>query len=107
MTRRDGDAAAAWYVPELPVYGDPITLNDLMHHTSGLRDIYFLRSLMGLTEKDYFSEVDFLDDVGRQLESLGQPLGCDTALVQRRRVQLDVEPRQIAALARNDEDVAV
>lgn len=54
------------YVPELPVYGAPITIRDLIHHTSGLRDIYVLRSLMGLTEKDYFTQEEFLDDIGRQ-----------------------------------------
>jgi len=26
------------YFPELPDYGEPITINDLLHHTSGLRD---------------------------------------------------------------------
>ena len=54
------------YIPELPVYGRPITIRNLIYHTSGLRDIYMLRSLMGLTEKDYFTEVEFLDDVARQ-----------------------------------------
>jgi len=62
------------YIPELPIYGAPITIRELIHHTSGLRDIYHLRSLMGLTEKDYFSEEDFLADLARQ-KHLAFPTG--------------------------------
>lgn len=54
------------YVPEVPDYGVRVTIADLIHHTSGLRDIYMLRSMMGYTEKDYFSEDEFLDIVARQ-----------------------------------------
>ena len=32
------DDEARKYLPELPDYGTPITLNHLLHHTSGLRD---------------------------------------------------------------------
>ena len=54
------------YVPEIPKYGSPITIWNLIHHTSGLRDIYVLRSLAGLTEKDYFTNPEFLDIMSRQ-----------------------------------------
>ena len=35
------------YIPELPVYGAPITIDNLMHHTSGLRDYVGLVVLAG------------------------------------------------------------
>lgn len=33
------------YLPEMPVYDKPITINDLLHHTSGLRDYLELYNL--------------------------------------------------------------
>jgi CubicO group peptidase (beta-lactamase class C family) len=33
------------YIPEMPVYDKPITINDLIHHTSGLRDYLELYQL--------------------------------------------------------------
>ena len=35
------------YIPELPIYGAPITIDNLMHHTSGLRDYVGLVVLAG------------------------------------------------------------
>src|SRR5262249_38403184 len=35
------------YIPELPTYGRPITIDNLMHHTSGLRDYVGLLVLAG------------------------------------------------------------
>ncbi len=40
------------WVPELPAYARPITVRDLLHHTSGLRDYQALRFLSG-TPPDY------------------------------------------------------
>jgi CubicO group peptidase (beta-lactamase class C family) len=54
------------YVPELPDYGDPITLRHLVHHTSGLRDYLALRLLAGLHDNDYFDMQDALDLIARQ-----------------------------------------
>ena len=36
------------YFPEIPKYVRPITVRHLVHHTSGLRDIYTLMSLAGI-----------------------------------------------------------
>ncbi len=36
------------YFPEMPVYARPITVRHLVHHTSGIRDIYALMALAGL-----------------------------------------------------------
>jgi CubicO group peptidase (beta-lactamase class C family) len=47
------------YVPELPVYGKrPITLRDLVHHTSGLRDYAFLLDVAGFAQGDYTTDDD-------------------------------------------------
>lgn len=46
------------WVPELPVYARPISVRDLLHHTSGLRDYQALRFLSG-TPPDYL-ELDWV-----------------------------------------------
>ena len=35
------------YIPEMPDYGAPITIDNLMRHTSGLRDYYTLLGING------------------------------------------------------------
>jgi CubicO group peptidase (beta-lactamase class C family) len=40
------------YVPELPDYGYKITLRNLANHTSGLREIYDLCNLIGVSDND-------------------------------------------------------
>ena len=35
------------YIPEIPDYGQPITLRQMLHHTSGFRDILGLLALSG------------------------------------------------------------
>lgn len=44
------------YVPELPDYGRTMTVRHLVHHTSGLRDIYTLMSLAGIRMEDVFPD---------------------------------------------------
>ncbi len=61
------------YVPEMPEYGAPITVRDLMHHTAGLRDIYMLGTLRGESEKDYYTADQFLDLVSRQKSPVFTP----------------------------------
>ncbi len=36
------------YLPEMPDYGNPITINHLIHHTSGLRDYLSLEEIAGI-----------------------------------------------------------
>ncbi|THD81319.1 MAG: serine hydrolase [Phenylobacterium sp.] len=43
----DLDADIRRYLPELPDYGERITVSDLVHHTSGLRDQWELEILSG------------------------------------------------------------
>ncbi len=54
------------YIPELPVYGSPITLNELMWHTSGLRDYTDLLDLAGYGLEEATTQEDALASVIRQ-----------------------------------------
>jgi CubicO group peptidase (beta-lactamase class C family) len=54
------------YIPELPSYGKPITLRNMLHHTSGLRDIFSLLALAGRNAEDMHSTPELLDLVSRQ-----------------------------------------
>ena len=56
------------YVPEMPDYGTPITISNLVHHTSGIRDIYTLMSLAGLRLEDVFTDADQMALIARQKE---------------------------------------
>ena len=56
------------YIPEMPDYGTPITINHLLHHTSGIRDIYTLMSLGGLRLEDVFSDSEEIALIARQKE---------------------------------------
>jgi len=56
------------YIPEMPDYGTPITINHLIHHTSGIRDIYVLMSLGGLRLEDVFSDSEAVALIARQKE---------------------------------------
>ena len=48
------------YIPELPNFGEPITLRHLLHHTSGIRDQW---SLLGLAGWRYSQDLITDDDV--------------------------------------------
>ena len=58
------------YIPELPdyraTYGVPVTIRQLVHHTSGLRDIYTLMSLAGLRMEDVMTDEAALALIARQ-----------------------------------------
>jgi CubicO group peptidase (beta-lactamase class C family) len=54
------------HIPELPDYGRPITIRQLVHHTAGLRDIYTLMSLAGIRMEDVFTNEDALALIARQ-----------------------------------------
>jgi CubicO group peptidase (beta-lactamase class C family) len=49
------------YVPELPEFGQPITLRHLVNHTSGLRDQYALFRLAGWRDDDVQAFEDVLE----------------------------------------------
>lgn len=54
------------YIPELPDYGAPITLRQMLHHTTGFRDILGLLELSGRNALDVHSTAELLDLVTRQ-----------------------------------------
>jgi hypothetical protein len=56
------------YVPEVPDYGDTITVRHLLHHTSGLRNLFLIRQLKGWRWGDLESGADAMDMVTRQKE---------------------------------------
>ena len=54
------------YIPELPDYGHPITLRQMLHHTSGFRDVLELLALSDREAVDIHSFPELLDLVTRQ-----------------------------------------
>jgi CubicO group peptidase (beta-lactamase class C family) len=54
------------YLPEMPDYGHVITIDHLLHHTSGLRDYTVLRWMKGESWWGYATEQDGLDLVTNQ-----------------------------------------
>jgi CubicO group peptidase (beta-lactamase class C family) len=54
------------YIPEVPDFGHPITIGNLLHHTSGLRDQWDLQALAGWRDDDVIKESDILDMLKRQ-----------------------------------------
>lgn len=70
------------YIPEVPDFGESITIRHLAHHTSGLRDQWDLLSLAGWRQEDLKTQEDVLDLVSRQKELNFNPgeeyLYCNT-----------------------------
>lgn len=56
------------HIPELPAYQAPITINHLLHHTSGLRDYIGLMTLGGADIDDVTTEEEALAAIARQKE---------------------------------------
>ncbi len=54
------------YLPEVPEYESPITIRHLIHHTSGLRDIYTLMWLPSMEWAGAPDEQEALSILGRQ-----------------------------------------
>ena len=49
------------WIPELPDYGEPLTLRHTLNHTSGLRDYITLMSLKGLRGDDFYTVADLIE----------------------------------------------
>jgi CubicO group peptidase (beta-lactamase class C family) len=55
------------YIPELPDFGVPVTIRELLHHTSGLRDQWDLLQLSGWRySRDLITDADVLYVVSHQ-----------------------------------------
>ncbi|HET9682639.1 MAG TPA: serine hydrolase domain-containing protein, partial [Gemmatimonadaceae bacterium] len=66
------DADIRTYLPAMPdyakTYGVPVTVNDLIHHTSGIRDMYGLMELAGKRLEDVMPDDSALALIARQKE---------------------------------------
>jgi CubicO group peptidase (beta-lactamase class C family) len=61
------DDEARKYIPELPDFGEPITIRHLIHHTSGLRDQWDLLELAGWRYSlDLITDDDVMALISRQ-----------------------------------------
>lgn len=67
------DSVRAW-VPEVPSFSAPITLRQLLHHTSGLRDYFTLLAVSGWPADGQLTEAQLLALVARQ-KNLNFPPG--------------------------------
>lgn len=67
------DDAVRTIVPELPDYAAKITVRQLIHHTSGLRDYLELRALAGEPVDAPFNDEDVLGIITRQRELNFEP----------------------------------
>lgn len=54
------------YIPELPDYGTTITLDHLLHHTSGIRDYLTLTEMAGRDYGEFRTDEEVLEFLGRQ-----------------------------------------
>src|SRR5215218_5782269 len=54
------------YIPELPDYGARITVDHLVHHTSGLRDFWALVQVAGMRYDDGYTSGDVIRLAARQ-----------------------------------------
>ncbi len=70
----DLDAQVRRFIPELPPYDPEITVRQLVHHTSGVRDIYGLITLSGGNTGDAWSDQAYLELIARQTD-LNFPAG--------------------------------
>jgi N-acyl-D-amino-acid deacylase len=70
LLQKDGKLALSddirKYLPEIPDYGHVITIDDLLRHTSGLRDYIGLLELAGHREEDVTTDEDALYLISRQ-----------------------------------------
>jgi CubicO group peptidase (beta-lactamase class C family) len=60
------DDEARKYVPSLPDFGVPVTIRQLIHHTSGIRDQWALLHYSGWRTEDLVSEQDVMTLLERQ-----------------------------------------
>ncbi|MEW6364358.1 MAG: serine hydrolase domain-containing protein [Acidobacteriota bacterium] len=70
LLSRDGklslDDDVRKFLPEIPDYGDRITIRHLLHHTSGIRDYLELLMLEGFRDEDLTDDDDALKVIARQ-----------------------------------------
>ncbi|TAN22407.1 MAG: class A beta-lactamase-related serine hydrolase [Acidobacteria bacterium] len=60
------DDPAQRYLPGMPVYAHPLTIRELLHHTSGVRDVIQLMQMSGIRTNDFATMPDALALIERQ-----------------------------------------
>lgn len=53
-------------IPELPSYGEPVTVRQLVHHTSGVRDIYGVIRMSGGRTADAWTDREYVELLANQ-----------------------------------------
>ena len=61
------------YIPELPDYGDTITIRNLLSHTGGIRDYYTLNEFRGIDIESFYTDAEILALICRQKETNFKP----------------------------------
>jgi CubicO group peptidase (beta-lactamase class C family) len=61
------------YFPELHDYGHPVTVDELVHHTSGIRDYFALLNLSGWRDGDHLDNERVIGLLARQRELNFEP----------------------------------
>jgi CubicO group peptidase (beta-lactamase class C family) len=61
------------YIPEIPQYSHPITIRNLIYHTSGLRDYPVLMKFAGIIYENHYPEEEIIDLIARQQSLNFQP----------------------------------
>jgi CubicO group peptidase (beta-lactamase class C family) len=61
------------HLPEMPDYGKTVSIRDLLHHTSGIRDYLGLMYLAGLRDDDWFTDDEVVATVARQKATNFEP----------------------------------
>jgi len=64
VVRLDDDVRK--WVPEMPNFGNTVTVSHLLHHTGGVRDFLGLQALAGYPEDEPLTEREFLAMMSRQ-----------------------------------------
>jgi len=64
------------YVPELPEFPTPVTIRQLVHHTSGVRDYLTLFALAGARDDDFYTDDEVVAMLARQ-RALNFPPGSE------------------------------
>jgi CubicO group peptidase (beta-lactamase class C family) len=64
------------HLPEMPDYGQPITIRHLIHHTSGIRDYLTVMTLAGHEDHNVFTLDDIVGMIARQ-QGLNFPPGTE------------------------------
>ena len=61
------------HIPELPDFGQPVTIKNLLNHTSGFREIYNFLPMTGLQGEDHIRREQAIEIVQRQPELQAAP----------------------------------